>query len=195
MITPQYWESDKSKEPTIVMTTKRLVITCVAIALAVTSCGSMDSADPDRNAASAVKSGDASASSTPDSVATANTVATSIADAVPQVSKVVDLTEDTDTNNLLGRPNGYQAATVIVDSRTACGTEGPGVACGAVIEQFSNRSAAQRRSDYIQRVLGEAQGLGQEYNTISGPLLLRVSGDLKPSAAKRYEEEFNKAAS
>ncbi len=176
------------------ITTKRLVFTCVAIALAVTSCGSMDSADPDRNATSAVNPGDVPASTAPHSVATANTVAASIADAVPQTSTVVDLTEDTDTNNLLGRPNGYQAATVIVDSRAACEPDGPGVACGAVIEQFSNAAAAQRRSDYIQRVLGAAQGLGQEYNTVSGPLLLRVSGDLKPSVAKRYEEEFNKAA-
>lgn len=155
----------------------------VGAALFITGCNSTG-ADP----TSTTTFGTTSPSSV--KVATASAAAVALSESIPEVTKVVDLTEDTDVNNLLGRPNGYLAATVLYDSRATCDSSGPGVDCGAVIEQFPNAASAQRRSDYIQKVRGAAQGLGQEYNTVSGGLLLRVSGDLKPSAAKRYKEVF-----
>lgn len=62
-----------------------------------------------------------SAVATPDGAAsaTARSAAESIRASVPEVTDVIDLTEDNDTNNLIGRPNGYVAATVLVDSRLA----------------------------------------------------------------------------
>lgn len=173
---------------------KWLVVACAGAALTVTGCGSTASETPDRVGSVAPTTllvASSSAAARP--LDTSNTTAQSIAKGIPEVSKVVELDEDTDANQLLGRPNGYEAATVLIDSRATCDSEGPGVDCGAVIEQFPNETAAQRRSEYIQRIRGTAQELGQEYNTISGVLLLRISGDLKPSAAKQYEEAFNRA--
>lgn len=171
---------------------KWIVVACAGVAFLVTGCGSTQEST-DASEANGATSRVAVSSTYPRAVATANAAAEAIVNAVPEVSHVVELTEDTDVNNLLGRPNGYDAATVLLDSRLTCDSGSPGVDCGATIEQFQDEGAAQRRSDYIQRVRGAAQALGQEYNTVSGPLLLRVSGDLKPSVATQYEDAFRSA--
>ncbi|EUA38551.1 pGRS-family protein [Mycobacterium avium subsp. avium 2285 (R)] len=59
-----------------------------------------------------------------------------------------------------------------------------------MIEQWSDQASAQERSDYIQSMLREMPMLGQEWNTVNGGLLLRVTGELKPSEAKQYETAF-----
>jgi serine/threonine-protein kinase len=81
---------------------------------------------------------------------TAQNAAESIRATIPEVTETIPLTADNDVNNLIGRPNGYAAATVLVDSRAQCPTDGPGVDCGATIEQWPSAEAAQRRADYIQ---------------------------------------------
>jgi hypothetical protein len=116
---------------------------------------------------------------------TADDAASQIEVAVSSVAKTERLTEDTDPNDLLGRPSGYDAATVIYDSRVEC-SDGPGVDCGATLEQWSTAKEAQDRAEYI-----EAFGaLANEYHYFDGSLLLRVSGELKPSEAKEYETGF-----
>ncbi|MDS1114711.1 hypothetical protein RD149_13125 [Gordonia westfalica] len=103
--------------------------------------------------------------------------------------RTTEITEDNDPNNLIGRPNGYTAAYVIEDSRIGC-PEPPdkiGVDCGAMVEQWPDQASAQARADYIQRVRKDLPMLGQEYYTVRGDLLLRVSGELKPSQAEAYE--------
>jgi hypothetical protein len=82
------------------------------------------------------------------------------------------------------------AVTVIVDSRVECSTVKPGVDCGATVEQWPDESAAQKRSDYIQTKLASVPMLSKEWTTVKGNLLLRVTGELKPSAAKDYEAAF-----
>lgn len=114
----------------------------------------------------------------------AHETATAIEGKVDAVTKVEDLTEDTDINDLLGRPNGYKAATVLYDSRATCDT--PGIDCGAVVEQWPDADAAQERADYIDS-LG---AIANEYDTVSGSLVLRVSGALKPSEAQEYADAF-----
>lgn len=79
----------------------------------------------------------------------AQSAAERVQKAVPQVTRLLPLTEDNDGNDLLGRPDGYSAATVLVDSRARCPSDGHGVDCGATIEQWPDRWAAQRRADYI----------------------------------------------
>lgn len=116
---------------------------------------------------------------------TASDAANDIKGAVSEVNKVEDLTEETDGNDLLGRPNGYEAATVLHDSRVEC-LGGPGVDCGAVIEQWPDGDAAQERVDYIES-LG---AIANEYDHIDGSLVLRISGSLKPSEAEEYAEAF-----
>lgn len=120
---------------------------------------------------------------------TAQAAAEAIQASVPTVERLIQITEDNDPNNLIGRPNGYIAATVLVDSQAECRTE-PGVDCGAMVEQWPSESAAEKRSEYIQGILKEAPILGNEYNTVKGDLLLRVSGSLKPSEAEAYKEAF-----
>ncbi|CAJ1506368.1 serine/threonine-protein kinase [[Mycobacterium] kokjensenii] len=120
--------------------------------------------------------------------ATARSAAEALKASIPEITKIVDVDEDNDPNEgMMGRPNGYVAASVVYDSRLACSELG--MECGATIEQWPDQAAAQRRSAYLQAV---RQGgiLGREWNTIRGPLLLRVAGDMKPSEAKEYETAF-----
>jgi hypothetical protein len=120
----------------------------------------------------------------------AHTRAADIQDKVDSVTKIEDLSEDTDSNDLLGRPNGYSAATVLYDKRADGCTDGPGVDCGAVVEQWPSEDAAQARADYIQGILTGSPALGSEYDFVNGGLILRVSGSLKPSEADEYEAAF-----
>lgn len=121
--------------------------------------------------------------------ATAQSVAESIKATIPEVAELIEVTENNDPNNLIGRPNGYDAASVLVDSRLPrC--KDLGADCGVMIEQWPDQAAAQNRADYIQSMLKSMPMLGQEWNTIKGGLLLRVAGELKPSEAKAYETAF-----
>jgi hypothetical protein len=110
--------------------------------------------------------------------------------AVPQVTRLIPLTQGNDGNHLLGQPNGYSAATVLVDSRARCPNDGPGVDCGATIEQWPDRWAAQRRADYIQQVNRPLPIAGQEWTTVRQNLLLRVTGKLTLSEAQSYQTAF-----
>lgn len=108
---------------------------------------------------------------------------------IPEVTEVIEVTEDNDPNHLIGRPNGYVAASVLVDSRLPrCANLGAD--CGAMVEQWPDQTAAQDRADYIQSTLKSMPMLGQEWNTVRGGLLLRVAGELRPSEAKAYETAF-----
>lgn len=148
---------------------------------------------PEKRQAQSSEISPASSSSTTTEVqpqpATAQSVAESISATIPEVSELIEITEDNDPNNLIGRPNGYVAATVLVDSRLPRCTD-PGADCGAMIEQWPDQAAAQKRSDYVQAMLESMPMLGQEWNTVNGGLLLRVTGELKPSDAKAYEAAF-----
>lgn len=150
------------------------------------------------NAAPAVKSpGAVTAANSPQPAraetqgSTVQISAESIRAAIPEVTGTVALTEDNDDNKLLGRPNGYEAATVLYDSRAECLPGGPGVGCGATIEQWPNAEAAQRRADYIQAI-GRSLPSMSEWDTVKGNLLLRVAGALKPSAAEAYKAAFTR---
>lgn len=97
-------------------------------------------------------------------------------------------TEDTDPNDLIGRPGGYVSAAVIDDAALDGDT---GVSRGAVIETFATDAEALARSEYIQSALKDAgPALGTEWHHVAGPALLRVSGDLKPSVNDAYAEAW-----
>jgi len=105
------------------------------------------------------------------------------------VTRTIDLTEDTDANNLLGRPHGYTSATVLVDDNLSCDTSDPGVDCGGTVEVFATEADAKARATYIDSIIS-GSSLFTEYDTLSGSALLRVSGDIKPSLAKKYAATF-----
>ncbi|MBD3783682.1 MAG: hypothetical protein IE926_12150 [Micrococcales bacterium] len=106
---------------------------------------------------------------------------------------MIELTEDNDTNNLIGRPGQYDAATFMADKRLGCSKSDQydqlGVDCGAKIERWATPAAATARAADIQKKLKD-YGLGAEYDYVRGNLLLRVAGDLKPSQAKEYRDAF-----
>jgi serine/threonine-protein kinase len=122
---------------------------------------------------------------------TAQSAAESIRAAIPQVTELIEITEDNDPNHLIGRPNGYVAASVLVDSRLPrCTSTNLGDDCGAIVEQWPDQAAAQRRDDYVQSILRTMPIVGQQWTTVKGNLLLRVTGQLKPSAAEVYKAAF-----
>jgi serine/threonine-protein kinase len=104
--------------------------------------------------------------------ATAQSAAGSIKTAIPEVTESITITEDNDPNHLIGRPNGYVAASVLVDSRLPRCTD-LGADCGAMVEQWPDQAAAQNRAAYIQSVLKSMPMLGQEWDMVRGGLLLR----------------------
>lgn len=120
--------------------------------------------------------------------ADATEVAEELKGASPTASKVVTITEDNDPNDLIGRPNGYDSAAIIYDSEVSC--DELGSECGVVVEVFSEEDAAQARGEYIQGILSESPALGSEWDYVKGSVVLRVSGELKPSSNTKYAEAF-----
>jgi hypothetical protein len=118
---------------------------------------------------------------------TAHQAAAAIQAKVTTVTKLVDVTAASDANHLLGRPNGYAAATILIDSRESsdCTESDPGVGCGVTIEQWPDESSAKSRMDYIQTILKASPMLGSEYDYVRGDLLVRVTGKLTPNEAKK----------
>ena len=62
-----------------------------------------------------------------------------------------------------------------------------GIECGVTVEQWASAGDAEDRSDYILTILDDAPMLGSEYHYLDGAILVRVTGELPPSAAKEYE--------
>jgi hypothetical protein len=98
-------------------------------------------------------------------------------------------TEDNDPNNLLGRPNGYVSrASADLPGGDKAG-EKYSIDRGLVVEVFGSADLAQRRSDYIKGLQAESPILGTEWHrrTGDGTGLVRVSGNVKPSLARKIE--------
>lgn len=120
---------------------------------------------------------------------TADSVAALIEKAVDVEAITID--EDNDPNDLIGRPNGYDAAVVLKDPRVEdCGSD-LGVDCGATIEEWDDADAAENRSEYIKGLQSGSSIFGSEYHYLVGNVLVRVTGELKPSEAEEYEEALN----
>ncbi|MEV4279130.1 hypothetical protein [Actinoplanes xinjiangensis] len=97
--------------------------------------------------------------------------------------------EDTDPNDLLGRPNGYLSRASADLPGGDSSADEYSVDRGLVIETFADAGAAERRSEYIQGLQKDNPILGTEwhYMTAAGTVLVRVSGNVKPSRAQRIE--------
>ncbi|MEU7842672.1 hypothetical protein AB0B39_17110 [Micromonospora sp. NPDC049114] len=97
--------------------------------------------------------------------------------------------EDTDPNDLLGRPNGYLSRASADLPGGDPEAEKFGIDRGLVVEVFAAAADVDRRSEYIQTALKSAPILGTEYHyrADNGRVLVRVSGKVKPTAAKKIE--------
>ena len=166
----------------------RLAAATATIALAFTAgCGTSDPAPAPKSPAG----------SSPAAAPTAPAAAPVDAKAVLAKLKAADIgmtgaatqTEDNDPNDLLGRPNGYtQRASADLPGGEK-GGEKFTVDRGLVIEVWPTAADADRRAEYIQTALKGAPILGTEYHYRAGggAVLVRVSGKVKPSLAKRVE--------
>jgi hypothetical protein len=162
----------------------------LALGVALTGCsGTGKQASTPSAPATATASQSTAASARP-ALSDATDIARAIEAKVSSVTKVITLTEDNDSNNLIGRPNGYMSAAVLTDKAGDRSDTDPGVAYGATVEVFATQAGAKSRSKYMQGILKDAPVLGTEYDFVSGRVLLRVSGELKPSAAQGYQDTF-----
>jgi hypothetical protein len=140
----------------------------------------------------------ATPTSTPSPTATRTAVeyATALKAAMPRIKKVYEVTEKTDSNKLIGRPNGYTSAAVLADQAApSCVGALNGIDCGVVIEVWPDVQAVSGRVSYIQGILKNAPALGSEFDYPAGAALLRVNGKVAgPSVARSYESAWHKAA-
>lgn len=126
---------------------------------------------------------------TPTQAADATAVATELQAQVPSITGITTVTEELDSNNLLGRPNQYVSAAWIADSGATPGETG--IDSGAVVEVFANEEDATARSEYILEILKSGGPMfGTEWHHQKGNVLLRVSGVLSPSVNEQYKVAF-----
>ena len=107
-------------------------------------------------------------------------------------TQVIQVTESNDPNNLIGRPNGYTGAAIIQAAGQECETLG--VDCGATLEKWPSADTATSRAEYLQTIQKAAPILGSEWDYVKGDTILRVSGKLTPSEAKKYSDAFGGTA-
>lgn len=132
------------------------------------------------------------------------------------IGEIVVYTEETDTNELLGRPNQYTSKTVFADTRitqpekitledlkndtTSTDAEkqkfltSNNEPCGGTIEVFSNEEDMQKRKEYLNSMMSSGNAfLSSSYAYIysSNYVLLRVHKSLTPTQAQEYETAFN----
>lgn len=99
-------------------------------------------------------------------------------------TKVVAQTESTDPNKFLGRPGKYtERVSFDVPGGDPSGEVGD-TSRGGVIELWPSQADAQTRADYVQAVL---KSMGSEYDYVHGPALVRITGEVLPSVAKKFQ--------
>lgn len=104
-------------------------------------------------------------------------------------TQYVQIAEDNDPNDKLGRPNGYVDMAIAKIPGQSC----PKLAtsCGASVETWRTEAEAKARARYLQAIFKEAPMLGSEWDYVRGPLLLRVDGKVKPSQAQQIAKAFD----
>ena len=177
------------------MRTHLITAAVVSSILVLTACGTTDEvpeAQPEATVTS-TETAPAAVEPTTEEVAApardAMEVANALTAEVSTAAAVTEITEDNDANGLIGRPGGYTSAAWIHHETLpfAEGTEG-----GATVEVFASAEEATNRSEYILGLLKESPMLGSEWHHLDGPVLLRVTGEMKPSDAQVYEAAFKK---
>ena len=129
------------------------------------------------------------ATASPAAAADAGAVVKQLATAGLGLTNTAVQDENTDPNNLLGRPNGYLSrASADLPGGNRDADKG-GIDRGLVAEGFAGGAAAKARSEHIQGLLKGSPILGTEWHYFAnaGRVLVRVSGNVKPSLAKKME--------
>lgn len=101
------------------------------------------------------------------------------------VGTVVSYTAETDTNNLLGKPNQYTSKVNFEDTRIK--DNKPDDPLGGTIEVFNNKQDASARKKYIEDVTKDRPVL-QQYMYLCDNILLRIENRLTIDQAKEYAD-------
>ncbi len=112
-----------------------------------------------------------------------------VAEGLP-VDNIIEYDEETDVNDLLGRPGQYISKVNFADMRCEqFDVEDP---VGGTVEVFATSTDMQSRKNYLEALQGEVSILVNAYFYVSadGLGLLRVSFDLTPSEAQEYADIF-----
>lgn len=100
----------------------------------------------------------------------------------------VAFTDETDPNELLGRPGSYIAKINFVDARLSSSTVA-NFTNGGSIEIFFDQAGAEARKNTID-TLALTVSLAIEYSLVEGRVLLRLSSSLTPAQAEEYKQVF-----
>lgn len=105
------------------------------------------------------------------------------------VENIIEYTDETDVNGLLGRPNQYISKVNFADNRIEqYDTSDP---LGGTVEVFESKKNLESRKTYIEDIFNT--GLSSEqyiYVSDDGLALLRLEFDLTPEQASEYEKAF-----
>jgi hypothetical protein len=107
------------------------------------------------------------------------------------VENIIEYTEETDVNGLLGRPDQYISKVNFADNRIEqYDTSDP---LGGTVEVFESKKNLENRKTYIEQLFETGLG-GKQYIYVStdGLALLRLEFDLTPEQAGEYEKVFIK---
>jgi hypothetical protein len=102
------------------------------------------------------------------------------------VGQVIVFTAETDSNHILGRPHQYTGKATWQDTRVTNGLPWPDISDGGSVETFATVDDLQTRATYLAGVTKNPMFAEYEYTSVSGLVILRVSGELTPDQAKQY---------
>jgi hypothetical protein len=105
------------------------------------------------------------------------------------ISDVVSLTEETDTNHLMGEPGGYVAKILWRDDRVQIQLADSSLSNGGSIEFFATPEDRAAREAYIASVVALFPILGDP-SMANGRMLLRLSRDLTVAERRAYFDWF-----
>ncbi len=99
------------------------------------------------------------------------------------------VTEQNDTNQLMGRPNQYTSKVFFYDLRHPKGDADENE---NTVEVFANAEDAKARQDYAASVT-KGVPMATQYQILRGPVLVRFDKALLPSEVDQYRDVLNKS--
>jgi hypothetical protein len=117
---------------------------------------------------------------------TASDVVNSFKEAGFPIDNAIVYDEETDVNNLLGRPGEYTSKVNFADARAEQYDDTDPI--GGTVEVSENKKDMQRRYEYIKSLAEESPLLGGQYlfPSSDGLILLRIDYDLTSEEADQY---------
>jgi hypothetical protein len=128
---------------------------------------------------------------TPPAELGATEVARRLAEQGMPVSDIATTTEDNDPNDMLGRQGGYLSRATFVLPGAEGGAE-QDTERGGSIEVWPTDDAAVKRWEYLKGFQSSPL-LGDGYDYVFGPAVLRIAKEVKPSVAEPFEAALRPA--